>query len=136
MVRPAAALAAGLLLSLAAAAAAAAEITYFKAPEGSHPHDVAPAADGTVWFTAQGAGALGRLDPKTGRVHLVPLGDLSAPHGVIVGPDGAAWVTDGGLSAIVRVDAASGNARVFPLPKKNAYANLNTATFDKKGRLW
>lgn len=35
-------------------------------PAGSRPHDVAVAADGTVWYTAQGSGGLGRLDPATG----------------------------------------------------------------------
>ena len=86
------------------AAASALRVTEYAVPAGSGPHDVAPAADGTVWYTAQAAGKLGRLDPATGKVTEVPLGDGSAPHGVIVGPDGAAWVTDGGLNAIVRVD--------------------------------
>ncbi|CAN5230968.1 hydrolase [soil metagenome] len=130
------ALAIALILASFAAGAAAADVAYYNVPKGSHPHDVAPASDGTVWFTAQGAGSLGRLDPKSGAVHLIPLGQGSAPHGVIVGPDGAAWVTDGGLSAIVRVDARTEKVTSFPLPKKNAYANLNTATFDKAGRLW
>src|SRR5262245_14933104 len=79
----------------------------YPVPEKSHPHDVAPAADGGVWFTAQQAGYLGHLDPASGKVTQVPLGQGSAPHGVIVASDGAAWVTDGGLNAIVRVDAAS-----------------------------
>jgi virginiamycin B lyase len=64
------------------------------------------------------------------------LGDGSAPHGVIVGPDGAAWVTDGGLNAIVRVDPGSGEVKRFNLPANRANANLNTAAFDKSGRLW
>jgi virginiamycin B lyase len=51
-----------LTLSLAGAAAAA-EIRYYPVPKGAGPHDVAPAPDGTVWYTAQGQGALGRLDP-------------------------------------------------------------------------
>jgi virginiamycin B lyase len=55
---------------------------------------------------------------------------------VIVGPDRAAWVTDGGLNAIVRVDARSLRVRRFPLPGDRAGANLNTATFDRRGRLW
>src|SRR5262245_25399405 len=59
----------------------------FPVPAGSRPHDVAPAADGTVWYTAQGSGELGRLDPRTGATHHVKLGPGSAPHGVIVGPD-------------------------------------------------
>ena len=86
------------------ASASALRVTEYDVPAGSGPHDVAPAADGTVWYTAQAAGKLGRLDPATRKVTEVPLGDGSAPHGVIVGPDGAAWVTDGGLNAIVRVD--------------------------------
>jgi virginiamycin B lyase len=108
----------------------------YPVPAGSHPHDVAPAPDGTVWYTAQEAGALGRLDPETGKTTQVPLGDGSAPHGVIVGPDGAAWVTDGGLNAIVRVDPASLEVKRFPLPASSADANLNTATFDRSGVLW
>lgn len=32
---------------------------------GSRPHDVAPAADGGVWYTAQASGKLGWLDPAT-----------------------------------------------------------------------
>src|SRR6266511_4609427 len=71
---------------------------------GSRPHDVAPARDGGVWYTAQGSGELGWLDAKTGKTRHIALGDGSAPHGVIVGPDGAPWITDGGLNAIVRVD--------------------------------
>jgi virginiamycin B lyase len=107
----------------------------YPVPAGSHPHDVAPASDGTVWYTGQHTGELGRLDPRTGQVRRVPLGAGSSPHGVIVGPDGAAWVTDSGLNAIVRVDAGTHQVRRFPLPTSR-YANLNTATFDRRGTLW
>jgi virginiamycin B lyase len=109
-------------------------VTEFPVPTGSRPHDVAPAADGGVWFTAQGSGHLGYLDPETGKTEMVELGDGSAPHGVIVGQDGAAWVTDGGLNAIIRVDAGTRQVRRFDLPGRGA--NLNTAAFDGKGVLW
>ncbi len=108
----------------------------YPVPPGSHPHDVAPAPDGTVWYTAQGLGALGRLDPATSQTHHIELGGDSAPHGVIVGPDGAAWVTDGGLNAIVRVDPETEKVRRFPLPTNTGYTNLNTAAFDGNGTLW
>ena len=108
----------------------------FSVPTGSHPHDVAPAANGIVWYTAQGSGELGRLDTSTNQTHHIALGLGSAPHGVIVGPDGAPWITDGGLNAIVRVDPQTEEVRVFPLPEDTGYANLNTATFDKSGTLW
>ena len=105
-------------------------------PPGSRPHDVAPASDGRVWYTAQGSGELGVLDPATGNTHHIPLGPGSAPHGVIVGPDGAPWITDGGLNAIVRVDPASERVQRFSLPAGTGYANLNTAAFDRQGWLW
>jgi len=108
----------------------------FEVPDGSGPHDVAPAADGGVWFTAQAAGYLGHLNPANKQVTRVPLGTGSRPHGVIVGADGAAWVTDGGLNAIVRVDGTSRAVQRFPLPANRAGANLNTAAFDGNGVLW
>ena len=123
-------------LASAVPAGAGTGIQEFSLPAGTHPHDLAPAPDWGVWFTAQPRGALGRLDPTTGKIEQIPLGDGSAPHGVIVGPDGAPWVTDGGLNAIVRVDPRSHEVRRFPLPEGRGYANLNTATFDGRGRFW
>jgi virginiamycin B lyase len=108
----------------------------YPVPAGSHPHDVAPAPDGGVWYTAQGSGELGRLDPISGETRHIALGSGSAPHGVIVGPDGAPWITDGGLNAIVRVDPATDEVKVYPLPADRPRANLNTASFDARGVLW
>ena len=119
-----------------AGAADAAEVQVYDLPRGAHPHDVAPAADGKVWYTAQHQGALGILDPASGAIRQVPLGEGSAPHGVIQGPDGAAWITDSGQNAIVRYDPATDQVRIFPLPEGSAYANLNTAAFDAQGVLW
>jgi virginiamycin B lyase len=93
--------------------AGAAETKYFPVQAGDHPHDVARAPDGTVWYTGQRTGVLGRLDPKTGGVERIPLGG-SAPHGVIVGPDGAPWVTDSGQNAIIRVDPISKEVKAWP----------------------
>lgn len=123
---------------LAAAGAAQAKMVYQTYPvlAGAGAHDVYPAPDGTVWFTAQAAGKLGRLDPGTGRSDLIALGRGAAPHGVIVGPDGAPWVTDGGQNAIVRVDPLTRATKVFPLPRERGNANLNTASFDRQGALW
>src|ERR1051326_2526771 len=123
----------GLVLATAPVAAQSG-VQEYALPPGAGPHDVAPAADGGIWFTAQAGGYLGWLDPTSGQTRQVPLGPNSAPHGVIVGPDGAAWVTDGGQNAIVRVDQQTEDVRVFPLPGRNA--NLNTATFDRDGILW
>ncbi|WP_230425598.1 NHL repeat-containing protein [Spartinivicinus ruber] len=64
-------------------------IKEYALPSGSRPHDVAPAIDGGVWYTAQRKSALGYLNPDNGQVEHIPLGEGSTPHGVIVGPDGA-----------------------------------------------
>ena len=109
-------------------------LSTFPVPSGMHPHDVAPARDGGVWFTAQGSGELGWFDPVSGDLRRIRLGTGSAPHGVIVAPDGAPWITDGGLNAIVRVDPESEEVRRYDVPAPNA--GLNTATFDRNGVLW
>ena len=125
-----------MLTSLLNAQSQQSVVQEYPVPAGSHPHDVAPALDGSVWYVAQRSGELGRLDPATGNVRRIKLGDKSHPHGVIVGPDGAPWITDGGLNAIVRVDPLTEKVSVYPLPSGREGANLNTATFDKRGVLW
>ncbi len=137
MMRMARTLAATLIvLAVAGFAQAKIVVQTFPLPPGSGAHDVWPAPDGAVWYTAQAAGKLGRLDPETGKTEEIPLGRDSAPHGVILGPDGAPWVTDGGQNAILRIDPQTRVVKVFPLPKQRANANLNTATFDRRGVLW
>lgn len=118
------------------AAVAEAPTQVYTLPDGDRPHDVAPAPDGKVWYTAQGAGSLGILDPATGEVRNVPLGENSAPHGVIQGPDGAAWITDGGRNAIARYDPKTGSVKSWRLPDGSDWANLNTCAFDGDGILW
>jgi virginiamycin B lyase len=123
---------------LAWSVGAGAAPAYFDVAPGAGPHDVAasPVADGPVYYTAQRSGKLGILDPRNGHVEEVPLGRGSAPHGVVVGPDGAPWITDGGQNAIVRVDPKTHDIRKWALPKDTGYTNLNTLTFDRKGRVW
>ncbi|WP_114972925.1 lyase [Rhodoferax ferrireducens] len=110
-----------------------------KTPRSTGIHDVAPAPDGGVWFSAQRSGHLGWFNPRTGQSELIALGSNSSgssPHGVIAGPDGAAWLTDGGQNAIVRVSWPAREVKLFPLPAGTPYANLNTCAFDGDGDLW
>ncbi|MFC5499529.1 lyase [Caenimonas terrae] len=106
------------------------------APARTGIHDVAPAPDRGVWFSAQASGHLGWFDPASGKTELVALGPGSAPHGVIQGPDKAAWLTDGGQNAIVRVAWPERSVKVYPLPAASPRANLNTCAFDGNGDLW
>ena len=106
------------------------------APGRTGIHDVAPASDRGVWFSAQASGHLGYFDPATGKTELIALGMGSSPHGVIQGPDKAAWLTDGGQNAMVRVGWPDREVRKFPLPDGSDYANLNTCAFGADGNCW
>jgi virginiamycin B lyase len=130
------AIASAAMLALALSAAQAAQVQFYQLPSGAYPHDVAPAADGSVWIAGQRQGFAGRFDPQTGTLEKIPLGPGAAPHGVIIGPDGNAWLTEGGQNAIARVDAKTKAVTLFPLPKEFPNANLNTPVFDKDGVLW
>jgi len=123
-------------LPLAAQAPQKVQSWPLNAPRRTGIHDIAPAPDGGVWFSAQASGNLGYFDPKTGKTELIDLGMNSAPHGVIQGPDKAAWLTDGGQQAIVRVGWPDREVRKFALPYASPYANLNTCAFDGDGDLW
>lgn len=118
------------------AASAEVAVQAYPLPAGGGPHDVAVGADGLVWYTAQRSGHLGRLDPAGGKVDLISLGPAASPHGVIIGPDGAPWVTDSGTNSIVRVDPRTREVKRWSLPEARGYVNLNTATFDKRRRIW
>ena len=54
------------LALLSVASASAEQVHVYDLPQGARPHDVAPAPDGKVWYTAQRNGKLGILDPATG----------------------------------------------------------------------
>lgn len=121
---------------LRTAAAGAMQSWPLATPRPTGIHDVAPAPDGGVWYTAQRSGHLGWFDPKSGRSELIALGPRSSPHGVIPGPDGAAWITDSGQNAMLRVGWPDRTLRRFPLPEGTPYANLNTCAFDGDGDCW
>jgi virginiamycin B lyase len=117
----------------AGAGAARFTVERFPVTPGAHPHDVAMASDGGVWYTGQQNGTLGWLDPSTGTVREAPLPAGAAPHGVITGPDGGAWVTDQGLDAIVHVTTGDFAVTSFKVPSGTL---PHTAVFDHDGILW
>ena len=60
---------------------------------GVGPYDVTAGPDGAAWFTAIEAEAVGRIDPRTEEVGLVPLPEPGMPAMITTGPDGALWCT-------------------------------------------
>src|SRR5260221_6766549 len=70
------------LACVLAAPAFAAQASFYQLPSGAFPHDVAPAPDGTVWYSGQQKDSLGRFDPKTGKNEGFLLGPGAAADGV------------------------------------------------------
>ncbi|MDB5733243.1 MAG: streptogramin lyase [Variovorax sp.] len=102
---------------------------------GSRPHDPRAAQDGSIWYTGQLAGRLGRIDPASGAVKEFPLQDHPGPHGLAEDKDGRIWFTANRAGAIGRLDPRTGEAAYYPLPDPNI-RDPHTLNFDQKGRLW
>jgi len=126
-----------LVLALAAGAGLSSaeepSIREYRVPAGSHPHDVAAAPDGSIYYASLAGNHVARIDTATGAATVIDPPTSRQGHGVIVGPDGAPWVTDSGRNAIIRVDPSTEKISVHPLPKERGGANLNTAAFDGRG---
>src|SRR5262249_24464919 len=68
-------------------------LTEFALPAGSESASIAVGADGNLWVTAQGIGALVRVTPAGGVTPLF-LGIFGVGTGLITRPDGNLWFTE------------------------------------------
>src|SRR3970282_1378455 len=94
---------------------------HLKTPR-SMPHGLAADKEGNIWFTAQGGGYMGKLDPKTGNVteYKTPDPDKHDPHTPIIDHDGTVWFTMQGASMVGRVNPKTGEVKVVPTPTPRA----------------
>jgi virginiamycin B lyase len=100
-------------------------IQEYDMPAGSRPHDVAPAADGGVWYTAQGQGApwitdsglnaILRVDPDSEEVQVFPLPGGNANLNTATFAGDMLWFT-GQNGVYGRLDPAHGEIEVFEAP--------------------
>jgi virginiamycin B lyase len=103
---------------------------------GSRPHDPRASADGSIWYTGQLAGVLGRLDPDTGQIKEFPLKTPhTAPHGLAEDKDGNIWFTGNRIGIIGKLNPKSGEVTEYPLPDPQA-GDPHTLNFDQSGILW
>lgn len=118
---------------------------YAVATPGARPHDPAVAPDGTVWYTGQANGTLGRLDPQTGQAQEFSLRKLDGakkflpygvgPHGLIADEEGDIWYTAQLAGFVGRLDPRTGAQTQFRMPDPAA-RDPHTPVFDQKGTLW
>jgi virginiamycin B lyase len=101
-----------------------------------YPHDPEVAPDGSVWYTAQRASTLGRLDPKTGAFKEYPLPTPnSGPHGLVADTTGNIWYTGNAVGVIGKLDPKTGKVTEYKMPDPRA-RDPHTPIFDARGILW
>ena len=85
------------------------ETKVYDLPNASYIHDISPAPDGAVWYTAQRDGQLGILDPKTEKFKGVPGSKPDFNVRQILGWPGQILLPESGTSRImiVRTDTAA-----------------------------
>lgn len=79
-------------------------------------------ASGEIWFSANKAGYLGRLDPADGSVVKVtmPATDATDPHTLVEGLDGAIWFTVQGGCYVGRLMPRDRSVRLIKVPTRGA----------------
>ena len=106
------------------------------ATPGSRPHDPRATRDGSIWYTGQLAGVLGRLDPDTGQIKEFQLKTPhTGPHGLAEDKDGNIWFTGNRIGIIGKLDPKTGEITEYPLPDPQA-GDPHTLNFDQSGILW
>jgi virginiamycin B lyase len=104
-------------------------------PNG-RPHDPARSADGALWYTAQRANKLGRLDPATGDIREFPLKTPeSGPHGLVADATGDIWFTANYAGYIGKLDPKTGAVTEYKISELRA-RDPHTPIFDRQGILW
>src|SRR3989442_1343660 len=100
-------------------------------PPGARPHGLLVDREGQVWYTGNGNGTIGHLDPTTGRVtqHKAPSG--GDPHTLVIDDKGVIWFTVQGGQRIGRLDTKSGQITEFKT-RGNPYG----IALDKSGNVW
>jgi virginiamycin B lyase len=104
--------------------------------QGSRPHDPLGARDGSIWWAAQLANKLGRVDPKTGTIKEYTLKSaFTGPHGLVDDKAGNIWFTGNLAGLIGKLDPNTGIVTEYPLPDPSA-KDPHSLTFDQSGILW
>ena len=122
-----------------AAAGAAGAITEFSAGLNSEsaPSNIAPGADGNLWFTDEGATkAIGRITPSgTITEFSAGLNPASKPRGITAGPEGNLWFADRGTTPAIGRITPSGVITEFSAGL-NSGSKPYKITLGPDGDLW
>jgi virginiamycin B lyase len=103
---------------------------------GSRPHDPMAARDGSIWYTGQLSGKLGRIDPGTGEIKEYPVKTpQTGPHGIAEDADGHIWFTGNHLGLVGKLDPRTGDIIEFRMPDSQA-KDPHSIAIDHGGTVW
>jgi virginiamycin B lyase len=105
-------------------------------PYGVGPHGLIADAQGDIWFAAQLAGYVGKLDPKTGEQQQYPMPDPQArdPHTPIFDQKGTLWFTLQMSDMVGRILPTTGDVKVVRVP--TAASQPYGIKISSKGEPW
>jgi virginiamycin B lyase len=100
-------------------------------PDGARPHGLVVAPDGKIFYTGNGNGSIGELDPATGKVidHFTPRRAGTAYRGVRRRRQHLVHGQGGGY--LGKLDRKSGKVSEIPMP-----GGPYGLAIDKQGRIW
>jgi virginiamycin B lyase len=103
---------------------------------GSRPHDPMAARDGSIWYTGQLSGKLGRIDPGTGEIKEYSVKTpQTGPHGIAEDADGHIWFTGNHLGLICKLDPRTGDIIEIRMPDPKA-KDPHSIAIDHGGTVW
>jgi virginiamycin B lyase len=102
-------------------------------PSGAHPHGLLVDKNGIVWYTGNGNGTIGRLDPASGKVNQYETPSHGGgPHTLVIGDDGVIWFTMQSGDKIGRLDTR-GTGQITEYKTSGGPYGL---ALDKAGNVW
>lgn len=113
----------------------------FQLEKGAAPHSCLVDSHGNVWYTGNGNGTLGRIDPKTGEIKTWTVGEgIRDPHTMVFDKDGNVWFTAQNTNGIGFFDLKTEKFRIVkpPIPEGKTYRSNRPygIVLDSKGRPW
>jgi virginiamycin B lyase len=87
------------------------------AGQARDPHTLLFDRSGILWFTAQNANVIGRLDPRSGDIRLLtPPTPNSRPYGMAFDSAGNLFVVQFGTNRVARIDPGTLEIKEYALP--------------------
>ena len=101
-------------------------------PDGARPHGLVVAKDGRIFYTGNGNGSIGELDPATGKVisHFTP-SQGGNPHTAVLDSEGNVWFTGQGGGYLGKLERKTGKVSEIPMP-----GGPYGLAIDTQGRVW